>query len=462
MIKSYSDYTYPMKNPNHRPYKHQIKMTEFLLRNRLAYNLSDIGTGKTLSALWATDILFEMGMIKKVLIIAPLTTLQVVWAKEIFTNFVGKYYAIAHGPKQKFIEAINSDVHYIITNHDAVKFKFDELAKIKFDIIIVDELTAFKNISTDRHKSLKKLMVKTKGRWGLTGAPTPNSPVEAFGQARIINPKNHDLPPYLGQYKDIVIQEVAQGVWVPTIHAQAMVHKILQPAIRFTRDECLDIPPVTAQSIPVIMIKEQKRIYEDMKRNLYAQYDEGQITAVNAGVKLTKLLQISAGAVYDDDHFVCYLDDPKYDAIINIFNELNRTKLIVIAAFVNVAERLTEMFKKDGIRSDCIYGKIKNRASIINSFQEDPNGIQILVIQPQAVAHGITLTAANTIVWHSYIHSGEVHLQVNGRITRMGQLRKQYIQYLHNSKADESAIKRLRGKQAQSDSVLELFAKRML
>jgi SNF2 family DNA or RNA helicase len=342
-----------------------------------------------------------------------------------------------------------------------VKFRFDELNNLKADVLIIDELTAFKNISADRHKMMKKIAKNFKAVWGITGAPTPNSPTEAFGQARVVNPNNPDLPKYFGQYRDIVVTEIVQGVFIPTIHAQAMVHRILQPAIRFTRDECLDIPPVTKQVVEVEMTKEQNRLYDDMRKQMYASYDRGEITASNAGVNLMKLLQISAGAVYDDERLVCLCDcEEKYDQIIETFEELGRTKLIVVAAFVNVVERLTERLKADGIRAAYIHGSMGNRDYIINSFQE--GDLQILVVQPQAVSHGLTLTASSTIIWHSYVQSGEVHLQMNGRITRAGQDKKQYVKYLTCSAAERKTLDRLEGKQDFSDSILGLFANREL
>ena len=453
----FEDYNWPLKNPNHTAYQHQKDTTEFLLRNKRAFVLSDMGTGKTLSALWATDILFEMNAIKRVLIIAPLTTLQLVWGYELFTNFPNRYYAIAHGTRQDCQRAMNSEAHYIILNHDSVKFRFEELYNMQGDILIIDELTAFKNISADRHKAMKKIANRFKAVWGMTGAPTPNSPTEAYGQAKVVNPNNPDLPRYYGQYRDIVATQVALGIWIPTIHAEQMVHRVLQPAIRFTRDECLDIPPVTRQKYELEMTKEQKRLYDDMKTQMYASYDRGEITAVNAGVNLMKLLQISAGAVYDDERFVCYCDaDSKLDLILEIFEELGRTKLIVVAAFVNVVLRLTEKLQSLGIRADCVYGEVKNRTQIIDRFQK--RDLQILIVQPQAVSHGVTLTAANTIVWHSYIQSGETHLQMNDRINRIGQTRKQYVIYLTCSKAEEKTVQRLEGKKDRSDSVLEMFA----
>lgn len=458
---NFSDYSWPMQNPNHKPFNHQKETVEFLLRNKRAFVLSDIGTGKTLSVLWTTDLLFEMGYIKKVLILSPLSTLQVVWAGEIFRNFPHRLYAIAHGTRDEAAKAIASDVHYVITNHDSVKFRFEELAAENFDIIVIDESTAFKTISADRHKMLKKLTKKAKSVWALTGAPTPNGPLEAYGQARIVNPNNPDLPQYFGQYRDLVVQQIAQHVCIPTINAQEMVRRILQPAIRHDRNECLSLPPVTHQYLDLPMTKEQNRLYESMRRELYAEYELGEITAVNAGVKLMKLLQISAGAVFDDARFICHCDAiPKYEMILETFEELGRTKLIVVAAFVNVVQRLTEKLKADGIRTDCIYGDVKNRAEIINSFQDDPNGLQILVLQPQSVSHGITLTASNTIVWQSYISSGETHLQLNGRITRAGQTRKQLIRYLICSRAEQATVDRLIGKSEMSSSVLDLFKNR--
>ena len=460
-MKSYSEYRWPLQNPEHRPFDHQRETVEFLLRNKRAFVLSDIGTGKTLSILWATDILFEMGYIKKVLILSPLSTLQVVWANEIFRNFPHRYYTIAHGTRDEAAKAIASDVQYVITNHDSVKFRFEELAAEHFDIIVIDESTAFKTISADRHKMLKKLTKNAKSVWALTGAPTPNGPLEAFGQARIVNPSNPDLPQYFGQYRDLVVQQIAQHVWVPTVNAQEMVRRILQPAIRHNRNECLSLPPVLHQHIELPMTKEQNRLYESMKKELYAEYDAGAITAVNAGVKLMKLLQISAGAVFDDNRFICNCDAiPKYEMILETFEELGRTKLIVVASFVNVVQRLTEKLKADGIRADCIYGDIKNRAEIINSFQDDPNGLQVLVLQPQAVSHGITLISSNTIIWQSYLSSGETHLQMNGRITRAGQTRKQFVKYLMCSKAEQATVSRLTSKEAMSSSVLDLFRNR--
>jgi len=462
-MKSYEEYAWPMRNPEHRPFRHQVMTTEFLLRNKRAYVLSDIGTGKTLSALWATDILFEMGAIRKVLIITPLSTVQVVWGAEIFTNFPHRYYGIAHGTRDDRIRVIRSGANYVIINHDGVKTVLPELMSEGFDIVIIDEMTAYKNAMSDRSKIMRKWTGRLKGVWGMTGCPTPNSPVEAYGQAKVVNPYNPYLPRYFGQYRDMVVQQVAMGVFVPKPDANNVVHHVLQPSIRFTRDECLDLPPVLKQYVQVDMTATQKKLYEDMKRELYAQYERGEITAVNAGVKMGKLLQISAGAVIDDNGEICYCDSlPKIDSILETFEELGRTKLIVVASYRAVVERLCEIMRSREISCEFIHGGvgIRERSASIDAFQN--GSLQMLIVQPEAVAHGITLTAANTIVWHSFVASGETYLQMNGRITRAGQTRKQYVRHLVCSATELHIVKLLEKKENLALEILGLFARQEL
>ena len=460
----YEDYTWPMRDPKKRPFEHQKRTVEFLLENKRCFNLSDIGTGKTLSSLWACDILFENKLIKKVLIVSTLTSLQLVWASEIFENFPHLYYSIAHGSKAERIRMIQSDVHFVIINHDGVQTVLNELISENFDIVIIDESTAYKNAGSDRSKTARKLVKNIRGVWSITGNPRPNSPVEVFSQAKITVPNNPYLPQYFTQFRDMVVQEVVQGVWVSKPNANAIVHAVLQPAIRFTRDECLDIPPVLYQYVDGSMSKEQSKAYEEMRKNLYIQYDKGEITASNAGVKVLKLLQITAGVVKDDNGNELYVDDSeKMNIIMDTFEEVGRSKLIVVAAFVGVVKRLRQQFLDKKIKCDMIFGDVpmKQRTNIINDFQG--GDLQILVVQPQAVSHSVTLTASSTIVWHSYVSSGETYNQMNGRITRAGQTKKQFVKHLINSKAEKRVVEMiLNPKMKESQELLNMFKRHEL
>jgi len=450
-------YLWPMKL-GLKPFAHQVETTKFLLRNLRAFNFSDLGTGKTMASLWAADFLFCNDKIKKVLIVCPLSTMQSVWAREIFTNIPHRRSAIAHGSKSYRESVINGKADFIIINHDGVVIMEDEIIKAKFDLVIIDELTAFKKHTTNRSKAMIRICQSVKAVHALTGAPTPNGPTEAFGQAKVVNPGNPFLPKYYTAFRNSVEQQVGPFLWLPKPDAVNIVNKILQPAIRFERDKCLDLPPCQYEDLIVEFTDEQKTVYEKMKKELLVEYHAGEITAVNAAVKAMKLLQIASGSVKDDAGNAYKLDSStRDDELWRIFEETGKTKLIVFCAFRASIEHLVEFFRGKKAKAECIYGSVdhKVRATHIKNFQD--GGLQVLVIQPQSSAHGITLTAANVIVWHSLVPSGEIYVQANGRITRAGQTRKQLIIHLIGCQAEKRILQIVQNKESMSHSVLDMF-----
>jgi SNF2 family DNA or RNA helicase len=237
------------------------------------------------------------------------------------------------------------------------------------------------------------------------------------------------------------------------------VNRVLQPAIRFERDKCLDLPPCQYEDIIVEFTSEQREVYDKMKKELLVEYAAGEITAVNAAVKVMKLLQIAAGSVKDDEGNAYKLDSStRDDELWRIFEETGKTKLVVFCAFRASIEHLVEFFRKKGARAECIYGSVdhKVRANHIKNFQD--GDLQVLIIQPQSSAHGITLTAANVIVWHSLVPSGEIYVQANGRITRAGQTRKQLIIHLIGCQAEKRLLSIVQNKESNSHEVLDMFA----
>jgi SNF2 family DNA or RNA helicase len=462
-MKSYAEYDWPLKDPNRRPWENQKLTTEFLLRNKRAYVLNEMRTGKTLSVLWACDLLIQNQKIRKVLVVSPLSTIKVVWAQSIFDNFPHLKYAIAHGNRDTRIRAIKSDAQFVIINHDGIKSVPTELINERFDIMVIDELTAYKNATSDRSSIMRTIAGSIPAVWGLTGDPTPNSPSEAFGEAKVVNPGNPALPRYFTKFKNMVEQEIAPYVWVPRYNAKEIVYSVLQPSIRFTRAECFDIPPVVHRTVNVEMSPTQAVAYKAVKDELYHQYDRGEITIVNAAVKLSKLLQISAGAVKNDLGEIYYLDDgPKFDQILETFEEDGSKKLVIASAFRASVEHLCSRLKKEKIKCQYIHGGVSSnaRASIMTDFQT--GDLQILVVQPQAVSHGTCFDASHITIWHSLITSGETYGQMNDRIVSASQVQKQFIDHLICSKADEHALGIVSKKKENSAEILALFANREL
>lgn len=442
------------------PFNHQKTTVEFCLRNKRAFILNDMGTGKTLSVLWACDMLFEAKRIRKVLIISPLSTMRSVWQREIFFNMPHRRSAIAHGNRAQRLQAISSPVHFVIINHDGIKTCTDELVREAFDIIIIDELTAFKSSQSERTKTMMYITnpQRAKAVWGLTGEPTPNSPLEAYAQCKVVNPLNSVLPRYYTQYRDATMYQVNDYLWLPKEGSSNIVHRCMQPAIRFRREDCLDLPPTMHQTISVEFTKEQQEHYNRMKQEAYILHDKGEISASSAAIVLNKLLQISAGAVKTNEGEIAHIDyKPRFDSLLEILEQTPQKKLVVFATYVATIKRLTNDLQEAGIKAAAIFGDVdpKLRAQHIEDFQT--GDLSVLILQPQSSAHGITLVAASTILWFSLIPSNELYRQGNARIVRPGQTRTTFIIHMVSSPAEQHIANILERKGNMSDEVLSLF-----
>lgn len=453
----FEEYPWPIKK-GHTVFSHQKETTKFALANPRCYILNDMGTGKTLSAAWAADILMINERIDKVLVVCPLSTMMSTWVKDIIFNLPHRKYCIVHGSRERRAQLLQSDADFYIINHDGVKIMEDAIVQRNFKLIIIDELTAFKNAQAERTKAMIRIARRAKGVWGMTGEPTPNSPEEAYGQAKVVNPGNPYLPPYYTQYRNMVMERVNQFIFYPKPGAEKVVHRVLQPAIRFKREDCVDLPPCLYETREVPLSDEQAAAYEIMRKQLLVEHQSGQISAVNAAVKISKLLQIAAGDVKDDDgNIVSYNANPRLNELYDIYLETPQKKLVVFAANRASVERVARFLESKGASVGIIYGSVdqKERAQHISAFQGGK--LNVLAIQPQAASHGITLTAANTVVWYSILPSNEVYNQANHRIIRIGQTRNQYIIHLVGCKAEKRYLKIIEDKQSLSEATLANF-----
>lgn len=458
MSFSISAYAWPAFQ-GRKPFIHQKHTVKFLLDNRRAFVLNDMGTGKTLAALWACDILFCAKKIRKVLIISPLSTMKSVWFNEIMLNLPHRKPAIAHGVRQVRVGLIRSPIpEFTIINHDGIKSVEDEIISEKYDIIIIDELTAYKSHASERSKCMERIARSAKAVWGMTGEITPNSPLEAFFPCKIVNPSSQYLPKYFTQFRDACMTKVNEMVYVPKPIAPQIVAMCVQPAIRFTRDQCLDLPDTMYQQMEVPLTPAQAQHYEAMRKGALLETDSGNVTAVNAAVLLNKLLQISAGAVKNDVGDVVTIGcEDRVNQLEEVFKETPQRKLVVFATYRATIEMLNNEMQKRGYKVRCIHGDVSQnlRAVYIQEFQQ--GDLEILILQPQSSAHGITLTAASTIVWFSLIPSNELFQQGNARIVRAGQTRKTLIVMFATTKAEKHIARILQTKGNMSQEVLRLF-----
>ena len=441
---------------NLKPFAHQVTTAEFLTLNRRAFCLNDMGTGKTKSVAWALDYLMNEGAIKRALIICPLSIMDAAWSRELFHTLMHRRHAIAHGSRGKRAEIIKSDAEIIIINFDGVEIVQKEIDAGGFDVIVIDEATAYKTVTTRRWKVLNRLIKEDTWLWLLTGTPASQSPTDAYGLAKLVNPKG--VPKAFGAFRDMVQQKVSAFIYRNRPEAAQVVHNVLQPAIRFTKEECLDLPELTYQTREVPLTSQQAKYYKLLQKELLMQASGEEISAANAAVAMNKLLQISAGAVYSDTGEVVEFD------VINRANELlsvideTEHKVIVFVQFKHTIEAVQKLLASAGHTVDVIHGGVSagKRADVFNNFQTKPDP-RILVIQPQAASHGVTLHAAATIVWWGITLSLETYLQANARIYRQGQTNKCTVVHLVGSKVEKKVLDVLENKGASQTKLLTLF-----
>ena len=440
------------------PFDHQKKTAAFLTLNRKAFCFNEQGTGKTASAIWAADFLLQKKVINRVLVICPLSIMDSAWRGDLFKFAPHRTVDVAHGSSNKRKEIIEQGAEFVIINYDGVKVVADDIANGGFDLIIVDEATHYKNAQTNRWKTLKKLVGADTWLWMMTGTPAAQSPLDAYGLAKLVNPTA--VPRFFGSFRDQIMVKITNFKWVPKETATDTVFRALQPAIRFTKDECLDLPDMVYVKREVELTRQQKKYYEQLRKKLVMQITGEQITAVNAAVVMSKLLQISAGAIYTDENDVLEFDiTHRYKVLREVIDESSQ-KILVFVPFKHTIDILTERLRNDGISTDIIRGDVPaaNRTQIFKAFQETPNP-RVLIIQPQAAAHGVTLTAANTVVWWGPTSSLETYAQANARVHRSGQKHKCTVVQLCGSTVEKRFYTLLDNKIDVHTKMIDLYKK---
>ena len=439
------------------PFEHQYVTSDFLIANPKAFCLNDMGTGKTLSGLWAFDYLRQQGYVNKMLVISPLSTLERTWGDEIFTNFPDMNFAVLHGTREKRHKLLDEDFDVYVINHDGIKAQetLDRIvAKKEIDLVVVDEIASFRNAQTDRWKALRQLVASRTWVWGLTGTPTPNAPTDAWAQCRLIAPAK--VPPYFSHFRDSVMKPVTKFKWAPRAEALEIVKNCMQPAVRFSREECIDLPPTTYVTRHVALSPEQNKMYHEMLRKFKTELGGTEVTAVNEAVKLGKLLQICCGVAYGKTEDVVIPSHARIALAKEIVEEAQGKVIVFVpltGALENVAKELRAEFTVEVVHGET---PRHERDRIFGSFQRsrDP---RVLVATPGTMSHGLTLTASNTIIWFGPTSSNETYQQANARIVRPGQTLNTLIVHIEGTNVERQIYQRLQSRGKMQGILLDML-----
>ena len=442
-----------------QPFNAQRETVEFFSLNPRAFCLNGMGSGKTLSTLWAYDYLRSQGKVKRMIVSAPLSTLERTWADEIFKNFPHLEYSVLHGSRDKRIKLLNQHADIYLINHHGMKIIADAMKdRDDIDLVAIDEIAqAGRNASTDIWKSHNQVCNRQVPRqvWGLTGTPTPNSPTDAWAQCRLIVPSN--VPPYFNRFKDQVMKQISQYVWVPKPNATEVVKEVMQPAIRFALEDCTDLPECIYQTREVQLTVDQQAAYKEMLTKLKTEVDGGEVLAVNEAVKVSKLVQIACGVAYSaKGEEVTLAAEPRLELVREVVEDAG-AKTIVFVPFVSSVKLVADYLRRFNISVECIDGSVSKtqRDDIFTAFQkrEDP---RVLVAIPSTMSHGLSLIAANTIVWYAPVTSNDVYEQACARVRRPGQKHTQLIVNIEGTAVERKMYDRLQKKSKMQGILLDL------
>lgn len=446
-----------------RPFPHQQVMAEFMTMHRRCFNLSDMGAMKTAATLWAADWLMRTGSVRRALICAPLSNLELTWMNEIFSVLMHRIGVVVHGSREKRLAALATAADFYVINHDGIAIK--EIRETirsmpEINLIVVDEGSKFRNASTDKWRALEKMLRPDMRLWWLTGAPCPNAPTDVWAQCKLVNPRR--VPKFSGAFKRATMSQVAMYKWAPREDAYTVAYDAMQPAIRFMKRDVIDLPPVTTVMWQAELSGEQKAAFKLMKNEMYIDLVKADktgepLTAVNAADKITKLRQILCGAIKGPDGTYVSIPHKPRIKLLRDAIESAAAKVIVIVPFKGILYEIERDLKKDytvGILNGDVTAP--RRREIVNAFktEKDPH---VLLCHPQVMAHGLNLTEADVLVFYAPIYSNDDYTQVVERFNRAGQTNKMTIIRFGAHPLEWEIYKVLDTKGTAQDNVLKLY-----
>ena len=398
----------PLVEGKYQPMRHQLMMASFMVLFSRAFNLSEPRTGKTASVVLATDYLQRIhAIVGGVLIITTVTTIHGVWREGIESALPDARILVAHGAQRE--TALKQPADFYITNYDSCRLSqaafMEAIADGRIGAIVIDEMTHVGNSGSQRHKAIYNMCNKSgiKYVWGLTGSPADN-PEMVFGMCRCVNPDA--LNPFATTKSGWIALTTYQWGSQPYQRSLAscakdIIHKAMQPAIRYIKKDILDLPPVTTQVRTASLSKAQTRYREELRLQATTLLESGErITAVNGGVLLGKLMQVALGIVKTSEGEAVELEHKeRTQAVLEAIGETSR-KVVIFCGYIAGIDMLVREIREAGYTCEKVDGSVtgRQRAKILADFQGKDNP-RVLVCHPTTTAMGVELSAADTMIF---------------------------------------------------------------
>lgn len=399
----------------YNPHDYQKYAVDFIETHPQAAVLLECGLGKTSITLTAlNDMLFDSFEVHKVLIIAPIRVCKNSWAAEIgkWDHLKGMTYSLILGSKEQRLTALQQKADLYIINRDNVQWLIEETGMpFDFDMVVIDELSSFKNHQSKRFKALRKVRPFVKRIVGLTGTPCSNGLLDLWAQFRLLD-MGERLGKRIGQYREAYFTPDWNGyTYTPRKGAEKEIYeKIADISISMKTTDHLKMPKLVSVSDRVDLTESEYDAYRQLEKEYVLSMQGKDISAANAAVLCGKLVQLASGCIYDDERNAIVLHERKLEILEDLLEAQNGKPVLVAYWYKHEGERIRERFE---VRKICTDKDISDW---------NAGKIPIALIQPSSAGHGLNLQeGGSTIIWYTMPWSLELYQQTNARLWRQGQ-----------------------------------------
>ena len=442
------------------PHNYQRYATDFIINHPVSAVLLEMGLGKSVISLSAiNELMLDYFDVSRTLVIAPLRVANSTWPDEIkkWDHLKHLNYSVVIGSEKERLDALGKPAHIYLINRENVDWLITKSGiPWKFDMVVIDELSSFKSYQAKRFKSLIKVRPKLKRIVGLTGTPSSNGLMDLWAEFRLL-----DMGERLGRY----ITYYRQNFFVPDKRNQQMIFSykpkdgaekkiyslISDITISMKSKDFLKMPECVMNEVVISLSDKEQKLYDSLKQDMVLSLEENEIDAINAAALSNKLLQMSNGAVYNDDKESLHIHDRKLDALEDLIEGTNGKPVLVAYWFKHDLEKIKDRFDVREIKS----------AKDISDWNEGK--IPVALIHPASAGHGLNLQAGgSTLIWFGLTWSLELYQQTNARLYRQGQDSTVVIHHiLTKGTIDEDVMKALKAKEKIQDALIDSVKARL-
>lgn len=452
------------------PYTYQQYTIQFIIAHMTALLFLDLGLGKTICTLMAIkELMYDRFEVSKVLIIAPLRVARNTWPEEVkkWDEVYDIRLSIMVGDPSTRKAAFYTDADIYVINRENVKWLVDWLeAHHKpwpFDMVVIDELSSFKNHKSQRYKALRRVRPFIKRMVGLTGTPASNGLMDLWAEVGIVDGFQR-FGRFIGRFRESYFQPGDMNPYTGIVYNYTLLpgaeekiyDKISDITISMKAKDYLHLPEVIKTTHKVEMDESERKVYDDLRKDLITTVGDEDVTASNAAVLSGKLLQLANGALYSDDGRVLTIHDRKLDMLCDLVEQANGQSVLVAYWYKHDHDRIVKRLQKEGYQP-------RDLKSSKDISDWNNGAIQVGLISPASAGHGLNLQdGGHILIWYSMIWSLEMYQQTNGRLNRQGQ--KQVVTIHHiicKDTVDEDVVDALEHKDVTQEKLINAVKARM-